>query len=130
MRFVTPVLLGYLIHAIFQTEEGIIGRSYLEPYLAHSLRAIVPVVHELVANRIGRPTRPVDDFQTGQKALTLIGHEGVSMIALSGLDMASWDALAKAASMPLAIFLGGSVGQVSAYNGNGLWLTAPGNSRR
>ncbi len=45
------------------------------------------------------------------------------MIAVSGLDMAAWDALAKAAAMPLAIFLGGSLGSVPAYNSNGLWLT-------
>ena len=45
------------------------------------------------------------------------------MIAVSGLDMAAWDALAKAAGMPLAVLLGGSTGSVPAYNSNGLWLT-------
>jgi len=33
-----------------------------------------------------------------------------------------WDALAKAAGMPLAVMLGGTVGGVPAYNSNGLWL--------
>jgi mandelate racemase len=112
-----------LILIDLQTEEGIVGRSYLEPYLANSVRAIVPLIHDLAARRAGRAVRPVDDFQEGQKALTLIGNEGVAMIAVSGLDMASWDALAKAASMPLAVFLGGSLGRVPAYNSNGLWLT-------
>jgi mandelate racemase len=37
--------------------------------------------------------------------------------------MAAWDALAKAAGLPLAIFLGGSLAPVPAYNSNGLWLT-------
>ena len=32
------------------------------------------------------------------------------MIAVSGLDMAMWDALAKAAGMPLAVLLGGTLG--------------------
>jgi mandelate racemase len=45
------------------------------------------------------------------------------MIAVAGIDMAAWDALAKAAGMPLAVFLGGTVGPVPAYNSNGLWLT-------
>jgi mandelate racemase len=45
------------------------------------------------------------------------------MIAVSGLDMAVWDALAKAAGMPLAVLLGGTLGPVPAYNSNGLWLT-------
>jgi len=42
---------------------------------------------------------------------------------VSGLDMAAWDALAKAAGQPLAEYLGGTVGPVPAYNSNGLWLT-------
>jgi mandelate racemase len=49
----------------------------------------------------------------------------LSMIAVSGLDMAAWDALAKAAGMPLCVLLGGSAGPVKAYNSNGLWLKEP-----
>jgi len=45
------------------------------------------------------------------------------MIAVSGLDMAAWDALARAADLPLAVFLGGSLAPVPACNSNGLWLT-------
>ena len=45
------------------------------------------------------------------------------MIAVAGIDMAIWDALAKAAGMPLAVMLGGSLDRVPAYNSNGLWLT-------
>jgi mandelate racemase len=41
------------------------------------------------------------------------------MIAVSGLDMAAWDALAKASHVPLCVLLGGSVGPVKAYNSNG-----------
>ena len=47
------------------------------------------------------------------------------MITVSGLDMAVWDALAKAAGVPLCALLGGSVGPVKAYNSNGLWLQEP-----
>jgi mandelate racemase len=39
--------------------------------------------------------------------------------------MAAWDALAKAAGMPLCVLLGGSVGPVRSYNSNGLWLKEP-----
>jgi mandelate racemase len=39
--------------------------------------------------------------------------------------MAAWDALAKAAGLPLCVFLGGTVGPVKAYNSNGLWLRDP-----
>jgi mandelate racemase len=66
---------------------------------------------------------PFDAYRRGIGALHLVGREGVSLIAISGLDMAAWDALAKAADLPLAVFLGGMTGPVPAYNSNGLWLT-------
>jgi mandelate racemase len=105
------------------TEEGIVGRSYLEPYLRNASRYIVPAIHDLAAARIGQAIRPIDDFQKGHRSLNLVGYEGISLIAVSGLDMAAWDALAKAANMPLAVLLGGSLGAVPAYSSNGLWLT-------
>ena len=106
-----------------QTEEGIVGRSYLEPYLERSVRYLVPAIRDLAEARKGRPIAPLDDFRAGRAGLNLIGLEGVSMIAVSGLDMAAWDALAKAANLPLTVFLGGSLSPVPAYNSNGLWLT-------
>ncbi len=63
------------------TEEGIVGRSYLEPYLKHSVRYSVPAIHDLAAARKGQPVRPLDDFQNGRRSLNLVGYEGVTMIA-------------------------------------------------
>jgi mandelate racemase len=77
-----------LILLDLHTEEGIIGRSYLEPYLRHSARSIIPLIHELAASRTGQPIRPLDDFQRGRRALNLIGYEGIALIAVSALDMA------------------------------------------
>jgi mandelate racemase len=104
------------------TNEGVIGRSYLEPYLRNAARSIAPAIHELAAARLGQPLAPLDSFQAGRRALNLVGYEGLAMISVSGLDMAMWDALAKAAGMPLAVLLGGTLGPVPAYNSNGLWL--------
>ena len=114
-----------LILIDLRTKEGVIGRSYLEPYLRNSTRYIVPAIQDLVESRKGSTLAPASDFQAGRKSLNLIGYEGVAMIANAGIDMAAWDALAKAAGMPLAVMLGGSIGPVPAYNSNGLWLTDP-----
>lgn len=110
-----------------QTEEGIVGRSYVGPYSAAPARYIAPAIRDLAEARNGKPIRPVEDFRENQRALNLVGYEGVSMIAVSAFDMAAWDALAKAANMPLADFLGGSCGGVQAYNSSGLWLTSTSN---
>ena len=107
------------------TEEGIVGRSYLEPYIAKSMRYLVPAIHDLGAQLKGHRVSPVELYGLARKSLHFVGYQGLSMIAVSGLDMAAWDALAKAAGMPLCVLLGGSVGAVKAYNSNGLWLGEP-----
>jgi mandelate racemase len=112
-----------LILIDLHTNEGIVGRSYLEPYLKHSMRYIVPAVLDLAAARKGRRIGPLEAVQNARRALNLVGYEGIAMIAIAGLDMAAWDALAKAAGLALAELLGGSVGEVPAYNSNGLWLS-------
>ncbi|MDH3700586.1 MAG: mandelate racemase [Alphaproteobacteria bacterium] len=112
-----------LILIDLHTEEGITGRSYLAPYLKQSARYLVPALHDLAEAQRGKPIAPLDDFKSQRASLNLVGLEGMSLIAVSGLDMAAWDALAKAADMPLARFLGGSLAPVPAYNSNGLWLS-------
>jgi mandelate racemase len=105
------------------TNEGVVGHSYLEPYLKHSSRYIIPAIEDLVAAQVGKRLAPLDSFQASRRSLNLVGYEGITMIAVAGIDMAIWDALAKVAGMPLAVMLGGSLGGVPAYNSNGLWLT-------
>ena len=86
------------------------------------MRCLIPAIRDLEEARKGRPIAPLDDFRGGRAGFNLIGFEGVSLIAVSGLDMAAWDALAKAAGLPLAVLLGGSLAPVPAYNSNGLRL--------
>lgn len=61
-------------------------------------------------------------FEEAMRSLHLLGRQGVTLIATAALDMAMWDALAKALGLPLVVMLGGTVGPVRAYNTNGLWL--------
>ncbi len=114
-----------LILIDLHTEEGIVGRSYLEPYVVKSMRYLVPALHDLGDLLKGRRLAPLELYDAARKSLHFVGYEGLSMIAVSGLDMAAWDALAKAANQPLCVLLGGSVGPVKAYNSNGLWLKEP-----
>src|SRR5262245_9695472 len=78
------------------TEEGIVGRSYLEPYTVKTMRYLVPALHDFGAMLKGRPVRPADLYELARKSLHFVGYTGQSMIAASGLDMAAWDGSAKA----------------------------------
>ena len=105
-----------------KTKEGIVGHSYLEPYLKKAVRYIGPMIEDMAEAFKGRQLAPLDLYRDVIGTLHLLGRQGASVIAAAGLDMAIWDALAKAAGLPLAELLGGSVGKVRTYNTNGLWL--------
>ena len=107
------------------TNEGVVGRSYLEPYIVKSMRYLIPALQDFGEFLKGRQITPFELYGAARKSLHFVGYEGMSMIAVSGLDMAAWDALAKAAGMPLCVLLGGSIGPVKSYNSNGLWLKEP-----
>jgi mandelate racemase len=114
-----------LILIDLNTEEGVIGRSYLEPYIRRSMRYLIPALHDLGEMLKGRRLAPIEFYEAGRKSLHFVGYEGMSMIAVAGVDMAAWDALARAAGVPLCVLLGGGIGAVPAYNSNGLWLKSP-----
>lgn len=105
-----------------QTREGVVGRSYLEPYVYALVPSINEVISAIAGMFAGKPLAPLDVYAGAMRTLHLNGRQGTTLIALSGVDMAIWDALAQAAGVPLAVLLGGSAGRVRAYNTNGLWL--------
>jgi mandelate racemase len=107
------------------TEEGVIGRAYLEPYIPKSMRYLIPALHDLGEMLKGRRLAPIEFYEAARKSLHFVGYDGMAMIAVAGIDMAAWDALARAAGVPLCVLLGGSIGPVPAYNSNGLWLRSP-----
>jgi mandelate racemase len=113
-----PVILVDLF-----TNQGIIGRSYIEPYAPQAMKYIIAALEDFSELLQGRQVAPSEIFEVARKSLHFVGYQGLSMIAVSGLDMAAWDALAKGANLPLCVLLGGTIGPVKAYNSNGLWLS-------
>lgn len=107
------------------TNEGVVGHSYIEPYAPQAMKYIIAALEDFSELLQGRQVAPAELFEVARKSLHFVGYQGLSMIAVSGLDMAAWDALAKGANLPLCVLLGGTVGPVKSYNSNGLWLSDP-----
>ncbi|HEY1778924.1 MAG TPA: enolase C-terminal domain-like protein [Roseiarcus sp.] len=108
-----------------ETDQGITGRSYLFCYLDAVSPLIRRVLEILVPSLVRQKVEPAELRKRAGQSLQLLGVDGVFGLCLSGLDVAYWDALAKAADMPLARFLGASCGRIQAYNSNGLGVMNP-----
>src|SRR5713226_3119217 len=80
-----------LILIDLNTEEGIIGRSYLEPYTIKTMRYLIPALQDFGAMLKGRRVAPVELYDLARKSLHFVGYQGLSMIAVSGLAVAGWD---------------------------------------
>src|SRR5512138_939956 len=108
-----------------ETDQGVTGRSYLFCYLA----AVAPAIAQLLAEALrvvkGEPVEPVRIWAKLARRFTLVGVQGIVRMAMSGLDIACWDALAIAAGRPLVSLLGGAPRPIPAYNSNGLGLMPP-----
>ena len=108
-----------------ETEEGVTGRTYLFCYLAAVAPAIVSLLAEVERAVRGERIAPDALWALLSKRFRLIGVQGIVRMAMAAFDTACWDALAIAANMPLATYLGGSPRPVPAYNSCGLGLMPP-----
>lgn len=105
-----------------ETKGGVTGTLLAFTFHRLGLTLVPTVLDHLAAFAKGK-TLTLHDMpvfhDACRKSLMLLGHEGVTALALSMFDMALYDALAKAAGVPLWKLLGGTDAALPAYNSNG-----------
>jgi mandelate racemase len=104
------------------TDQGITGRAYLFCYLPAAVPAIAELLEEVARLTNGERVAPIDLWAKLTTRFALIGVQGIVRMAMSGFEVACWDALATAAGLPLATFLGAQPKRIPAYNSCGLGL--------
>jgi mandelate racemase len=112
-----PIVLLDLV-----TEEGVTGRSYLFPYAQAMLKPVVDCIAAVRDALKGDTLAPLDNDHKLRQRFKLLDTQGLLGLAVAGVDMCAWDALARAHDLPLARLLGGEVRPVRAYNSCGLWI--------
>jgi mandelate racemase len=105
-----------------EADQGVTGRSYVFGFAPWALAPIVGCARGLFAMIEGDPLAPLDLEAKLRRQLALLDSPGLVGLALAGLDMAAWDALARARGVPLVALLGGAPRAVPAYNSTGLWI--------
>jgi mandelate racemase len=101
------------------TDQGITGRSYIFAYTGLTLKPLVRLIEDIGGEFAGKPIVPFDLMAAMDARFRLLGWQGLVGMAVSGLDMAFWDVLGRAARQPLATLLGGSPRPIRAYDSYG-----------
>ena len=115
------VTQALLVLIDLRTEEGLSGRSYLFAYQPFALRPLRDLVLGLGETVKGQPVAPVElDRALRSTSHPVRRRAGLQGMAVAGIDMAAWDALAVAAGVPLVTLLGGEARPIPAYNSLGM----------
>ena len=108
-----------------ETDQGIVGRSYLFGIAKHHLPPLARLVEAMAAMIEGDEVAPLDLEKKLRARYALLGVHNVVLIAMAGIDMAAWDAMAQAHEVPLVRLLGGAPRPIPAYNSKGLGILEP-----
>jgi mandelate racemase len=103
------------------TDSDVVGRAYAQVYLPELLPALQHAVSNLADMATGLPLAPRDIHAHLLRRCRLFGMKGLLGVALGGLDMALWDAWARARAEPLARALGAELRPIKAYHSVGLY---------
>ena len=107
-----------------RTDGGITGENLIFTLNDRRTAVLRQMVDELADVAVGRDAGHIAGFWArAWKDINFLGHKGVPVAGISAIDGALWDALGKAAGLPLYRLLGGAQDRVPAYHSGGLWLS-------
>jgi len=107
-----------------RTTDGITGENIVFTLNNRRTAVLRQMVEELGELAIGQDAGHIGRFWArAWKDNNFLGHKGVPVMGISAIDGALWDALGKAANMPLYRLLGGAQDRVPTYHSGGLWLS-------
>jgi mandelate racemase len=105
-----------------ETDGGILGRSYLFAVGRPNLAPLAKLVEAMAEMVKGDGVAPYEIERKLRAKYALLGVHNIVLFAMSGIDMAAWDALGQSLGQPLVQLLGGAPRPIPAYNSNGLGL--------
>lgn len=101
------------------TDQGGPGHGIVFTYTAAALKPTAELIQNLAPLVAGEPLAPAAIERKLAARLRLLGTQGLVGMALAGIDMALWDALARVHNVSLTELLGGVTRPVPAYGAVG-----------
>jgi mandelate racemase len=101
------------------TDEGVVGHSIVFTYTSVALKPTADLIRGFEPFLKDEPLAPRELEQKLARRFRLLGTQGLIGMALAGIDMALWDALARSHNTSLVRLLGGVEKPVRAYGAVG-----------
>ncbi|MEM9043329.1 MAG: enolase C-terminal domain-like protein [Pseudomonadota bacterium] len=111
---VSPLVLIRL-----ETDQGVTGQAVLFAYTEIALKSLAEMVRGLAPLLEGQELAPITLTDQLLAKVRLLGAQGPTAMAIAGLDMAMWDALAQSAERPLFALLGAAAKPIKPYGAVG-----------
>jgi mandelate racemase len=102
------------------TNVGVTGRAYAFAYTSLTLRSLAQFVRDIAPELIGKSVSPRARMQQMERRLKLVGWQGFAGMVIGTLDMALWDAFARAMDVSLGVLLGGELRPLPSYDSFGM----------
>ncbi len=113
-----------VILVTLRTDQGITGENLIFTLNDRRTKVLRQMVDDLADVIVGHDAGHIAGFWArAWRSINFLGHKGVAVVGISAIDGALWDALGKAAGLPLYRLLGGAQDRVPAYHSGGLWLS-------
>ncbi|HEY3838051.1 MAG TPA: enolase C-terminal domain-like protein [Bryobacteraceae bacterium] len=97
------------------TDAGISGHGIVFTYTPVALQPTADLISNMTSLIAGEDLAPTAIAQKLRQKFRLLGTHGLTGMALAGIDMALWDALARVHNVSLVRLLGGEARAVPAY---------------
>lgn len=104
------------------TDEGITGIAYAQAFHIHGANAIRACLDFLKTVVVNEEPLFIEKLWRKMWESTKLLGQGITTFALSMIDMALWDILAKSMNQPVYRLLGGHRTSLDTYASQGLWL--------
>jgi mandelate racemase len=108
-----------LVLLTIETDEGTQGHSMLFTYTPAALKPTADLLRGMEALVVGQTLAPASLSQSLHARFRLLGTQGLVGMALAGIDMALWDALARSQNLPLYALLGAAPKPLKPYGAIG-----------
>jgi mandelate racemase len=102
------------------TAAGVTGSAYIFTYTTLALAASAKLVSEIGEALVGRRLAPASIYNELGGRFRLLGRQGLVGMAISGIDMAAWDALARQHETSVAALLGAEEVALLCYDSFGI----------